>query len=154
MHERRNKLTLEQIRTLFPFDVPAQAGRAGVSSETLYSALQMYPISKKDAENITSALSEHTGLALSSEQLEMVTWEDFLLLWVVRASSSAPGSSGSGEVRYHLLYARDQDHAALLAREWLGQLPHLPVCSFTACPEGFQIGEISLPGHQQREMDG
>jgi len=57
MHERRNKLTLEQIRTLFPFEVPTLAERAGVSSETLYFALQLSPIRKKDAEQITSKLS-------------------------------------------------------------------------------------------------
>jgi len=58
------------------------------------------------------------------------------------------------EERYHLLYARDEAQAERLARGWLEGLPHLPVRSFTAWPEGFQVGEVVVPGYQEREGDG
>jgi hypothetical protein len=86
MIERRKKLTIEQIRTLFPFDVPVLAQKAGVATDTLYLALQLYPIAKRDAEKIIAALAQHTGLPLSFDQLEIVMWGEYLMLWVVRAS--------------------------------------------------------------------
>lgn len=58
MKARSKKPTLEQVRTLFPFDVPALASKAGVETDTLYYALQQRPILKKDAENIIAALSQ------------------------------------------------------------------------------------------------
>ena len=154
MHERKKKVTLEQIRTLFPFDVPTLAQRVGLEAETLYSALQMHPIWRKDAENILRALSEETGLPLSFAQVEVVTWEDFQVLWVLRASAAeVAGAFGAREERYHLLYARDQQQAELSARGWLEQLPHLPLHSFTPCPNGFTLGDIVVPGYQQEEKD-
>lgn len=154
MHERSKKPTLEQVRTLFPFDVPTLANQAGVETDTLYYALQQIPILKKDAEKIITALSQHTKLKLSFEHLDIIVWEEFLVLWVVRTSANEQPYVGEEvEEKYHFVYAQDQKHAAMLAHEWLKQYPHLPHTSFTACSEGFTIGDISVPGRQQREMD-
>ena len=57
MHERSKKPTLEQVRTLFPFDVPTLASQAGVETDTLYYALQQIPILKKDAEKIIAIVN-------------------------------------------------------------------------------------------------
>lgn len=155
MSARSKKPTLEQVRTLFPFDVPTLASNAGVVTDTVYSALQCYPISKQDAEKIIVALSQHTGLHLSLEQLDIVVWEEFRLLWFVRATGhEQPPANKEMKDQYHFVYAQDQLHAAALAQEWLKQCPHLRYHSFTACPEGFTIGNISVPGRQQRETEG
>ena len=154
MPERRKKITIEQLRTLFPFDVPKLAQEAGVANDTLYLALQLYPIGKQDAEKIITALAQHTGLPLSFDHLDIVVWEEFLMLWIVRASNNEPqNEGGETEDAYTFVYARSQKHAAILARSWLKQFPHLSHYSFTACPQGFQIGDITIPGHRQIEMD-
>ena len=49
MSMRSKKPTLEQVRTLFPFEVPTLASNAGVETDTIYYALQHAPISKQDA---------------------------------------------------------------------------------------------------------
>src|SRR5438876_3976181 len=87
MNERSKKPTLEQLRTLFPFDVPTLASEAGVVTDTLYYALQQRPILRQDAEKIIVALSQHTGLHLSLEHVDIVVWEEFLMLWLIRVST-------------------------------------------------------------------
>jgi hypothetical protein len=154
MNERSKKPTLEQVRTLFPFDVPTLASKAGVVTDTLYYALQQRPILKQDAEKIIVALSQHTGLRLSLEHLNIVIWEEFLMLWLIRVSAYEQSyASEEMEDQYHFVYAQDQQHAATLAREWLKQRSHLSYHHFTACPEGFIIGDISVPGRQPRETE-
>jgi hypothetical protein len=71
----------------------------------------------------------------------------------IACANKQPHSGEEAEEKYHLVYAQDQKHAATLAHEWLKQYPHLPYASFTACPEGFTIGDISVPGRQPKEMD-
>jgi hypothetical protein len=116
MYERKKKPTLEQVRTLFPFDPAALAGQARVSTTTVYHALVMQPISQEDAGKMLVALSQHTGLQLSLEQVDIVTWEKFDMLWVVRASSiNHELECGEVEDHYHLVYARDREHAAIQA---------------------------------------
>ena len=98
------------------------------------------------------ALSQQTGLRLSLELLDIVVWEEFLQLWSIRASMyEQPPARKETEDHYHFVYAQDQQHAAMLAKEWLKQCSHLPYHYFTACPEGFTIGDASILGHQQRE---
>jgi hypothetical protein len=151
MNERRKKPTLEQVRTLFPFDVPTLASKAEVKVDTLYYALLQRPILKKDAQKIIDALSQYTGLSLSLAHLDIIVWEEFLTLWLIRASThERPAANRETEDQYHFVYAQDQQHAAALAQKWLKQYPHLPHHTFTACPEGFIIDDISVPGHQQR----
>ena len=70
IRERHKKPTLEQVRTLFPFDVPTLALQARVEIDTLYSALLLRPISKQDAERILSVVSQHCGLILSFDNVE------------------------------------------------------------------------------------
>jgi hypothetical protein len=155
MIARSKKPTLEQVRTLFPFDVPTLASKAGVLTDTVYYALQHSPILEQDAEKIIIALSQQTGLHLTLEQVDIVVLEEFLLLWSIRASSyEHPPTNKVTEDHYHFVYAQDQQHAATLSQEWLKQYPTLPYHSFTACPEGFTIGDISVPGHQQKETEG
>src|ERR1700681_890431 len=109
MIARSKKPTLEQVRTLFPFDVPTLAANAGVVTDTVYSALQHVPISKLDAEKIMVALSQQTGLHLTLEQVDIVVWEEFLLLWSIRASVyEQPSATKETEDRYHFVYAQDQ----------------------------------------------
>lgn len=154
MIARSKKPTLEQVRTLFPFDVPTLASKAGIVTDTLYYALQQYPILKQDAEKIIVALSQHTGLHLSLEHVDIVVWEEFLVLWLIRASVYEQRHvSEETEDHYHFVYAQDQQLATTLAHEWLKQHSHLPYHYFTACPEGFIIGDISVPGRQQREAE-
>jgi hypothetical protein len=152
MIARSKKPTLEQVRTLFPFDVPTLASNAGVVTDTVYYALQHSPILKQDAEKIITALSQQTGLHLTLEQVEIVVMEEFLLLWLIRTSCYEQlHAKMETEDHYHFVYAQDQQHAATLSQEWLKQYPNLPYHSFTACPEGFTIGDVSILGHQQRE---
>ena len=154
MIARSKKPTLEQVRTLFPFDVPTLASKAGVLTDTLYYALQQYPILKQDAEKIILALSQHTGLHLSLEHVDIVVWEEFLVLWLIHISAYEQSYvSEEMEEQYHFVYAQDQQHAATIAQEWLKQHSHLSYHRFTACPEGFIISDISVPGRQQRETE-
>ncbi|MBE3559552.1 MAG: hypothetical protein IMW89_13435 [Ktedonobacteraceae bacterium] len=94
MRERRKKVTLEQLYTLHPFDPPYIAANAKVSTETVYRALQQLPIFRREAERILNTLSRFTNRLLTLAQVEIVTWEEHLLLWVVRVGS---GSAGNGE---------------------------------------------------------
>lgn len=107
------------------------------------------PVSKSDAEKIIKALSQHIGLELSLDQLDIVIWEESLVLWLIRASADAhQGEHQEIADEYHFVYAQDQEQAARLAHEWLEQLSHLPYHHFTACPYGFKIGDIYVPGRQ------
>jgi hypothetical protein len=152
MIERRKKPTLEQMRTLYPFDVPTLARQAGVETDTLYYALLERPILRNDAEKIITALSQHTGLHLSFDLVDIIVWEEFLMLWVVRASAyEHTSASEETEEKYHFVYAQDQSHAAALARDWFKRHPQLPHHYFIACPEGFRIGDMFVPGRQPRE---
>ena len=154
MHEHSKKPTLQHLRTLFPFEVPALAHLAGVETDAVYSALQHIPILKQDAIKIISALSQHTRLTLSFEQLDITIWEDFLVLWVVRASAHEPPPANQGMVeKYHLVYAQDQQQATAQAQLWLQRFPHLPYASFTACPQGLTVGDIVVSGRRQRVVD-
>jgi hypothetical protein len=87
MCEKKKKLTIAQIRTLYHFETPTLAELAGVSTITVYHALQQKPIYTQDAEKILTALSHYIGLQLSFEKIDMVTWEDYLFLWIIRASA-------------------------------------------------------------------
>jgi len=154
MYERRKKPTLEQMRTLYHFDMSALATTARVDIRVVYSAMLLHPVSKSDAEKIIRALSQHIGLELSFDQLDIVIWEESLVLWLIRASADA-NQQEHHEIadEYHFVYARDQKQAAILAHEWLEQFPHLPHHHFTACPYGFKIGDIYVPGRQVIEHD-
>lgn len=149
MHERKKKPTLEQIRTLFPFDVPDLARAAGVETGIVYQALLQRPIHRKDAENILHALSNHTKLTLPLESIDMVLWEEYLTLWLLRASAleqQQKGQEAGGADAYHFVYARDELEAQFRAQIWLAQHPHLPNHTFTPCPNGFEIGPLRIPG--------
>lgn len=149
MKERRKKLALEQMRTLYHFDVPKFAMSAGVETTTVYHALLLHPIFQKDAEKIVGALSQHTGLQLSLEQIDIVIWEEYSILWLLRASANGSQSELSEHCdEYHFVYARDQEHAKALARSWLEKHSYLPHCYVTACPDGFIIGDVYVPGRQ------
>ena len=150
IRERNKKPTLEQVRTLFPFDVPTLALQAGVATDTLYSALLLRPIAKQDAESILSVVSQHCGLALSLNTVDIVTWEEFLFLWLVRASTNERTYEGVQD-RYTFVYARNQDHATALAQQWFEQRPDFPYRAFTSCMNGLQIGDIEVPGRQHSE---
>lgn len=154
MRERKKKPTLEQVRTLFPFDVPTLAMQAGVLTDILYYALLLRPIAKKDAESILREVSRHSGLELSFETVDIVTWEEYQVLWLVRASVHEQlDEREETEDRYTFVYARDREHAALLTRRWFEDAPSFPYHFFTACFDGFQIGDIFVPGHQQIEEE-
>ena len=152
IRERHKKPTLEQVRTLFPFDVPTLALQAGVATDTLYSTLLLRPISKEDAERILSTVSQHCGLILSFDSVDIVTWEEFVFLWLIRASHDERTYVGAQD-RYTFVYARNQNHAAVLAQQWFEQLPDFPHHVFTMCGDGFQIGDIEVPGYQHSEED-
>src|SRR5690349_15112521 len=109
MYERRKKPTLEQVRTLYYFDIPLLAMNALVPTDSVYHALLLHPISRSDAEKIVVALSQHMNIPLSLDQLTIVTWEEYLVLWIVRASANG-GLNADGEViadEYSFVYASD-----------------------------------------------
>jgi hypothetical protein len=152
MSEKKKKHTLEQARTLYHFDIPTIAAEAGLSTKTVYHALLQKPIHSQEAEKILKALSSHTGLNLSSTQIDIVTWGMYLLLWIIRASNAKDHNRNKvTNDEYFFVYARDQKHAAALAQGWLEQRPHLPIHSFTPCPDGFMIGDMFIPGHLEDE---
>ncbi|GHO50898.1 hypothetical protein [Ktedonospora formicarum] len=147
MYERKKKPTLEQVRMLFPFEVPDLARAARVEVGTVYQALLMRPIHREDAEKIVKALSTHTHLTLSLGHINIVLWEDYLTLWLIHATNATPPEAQEGlENAYHLVYARDQHEATLRAQSWLAHHTHLPVHTFTSCPDGFVIGRLRLFG--------
>ncbi|EFH88868.1 hypothetical protein [Ktedonobacter racemifer] len=149
MHERKKKPTLEQIRTLFPFDVPDLARAAGVETSIVYQALLLRPVHRQDAEKILHGLSNCTKLTLTLENIDMMLWEEYLTLWLLRASASEQQQEGGereGTDAYHFVYARDELEAQFRTQTWLAQHPHLPNHTFTSCPNGFQIGPLRVPG--------
>ncbi|GHO79384.1 hypothetical protein KSD_71550 [Ktedonobacter sp. SOSP1-85] len=149
MHDRKTKPTLEQIRTLFPFDVSDLARAARVETSIVYQALLQRPIHRQDTEKIIQALSNHTRLTLILENVDIVLWEEYLTLWLLRTSASAQqqeGWEGGGTDAYHFVYARDELEAQFRAQTWLAQHPHLSNHTFTPCPNGFQIGPLRVPG--------
>jgi hypothetical protein len=141
MYERTKKPTLEQIETLFPFHVKTIADQAGVLTDTLYHALALHPISKQNAQKIITALSQHIGLPLSLEQVDMAIWEDCDVLWLMRASAHGgpPEHHEQKDRFYDTLYARDWAHAAALVRQWFEHDSPVPSASFTERPHGFKI---------------
>ncbi|MBO0789674.1 MAG: hypothetical protein J2P36_01820 [Ktedonobacteraceae bacterium] len=150
---RRRNPTIEQIRALHHFDIPTLAARAGVEVDILYYALLLRPIARDDALKILSALSAHTGLQLSFENVDIPLWEEHCLLWIVRASANRPPNrQGEAEDDYRFVYARSSEHAAALVQHWLAGLPHLPYHYFTPCPDGFRVGDIIVPGHRRKTI--
>ncbi|GCE27555.1 hypothetical protein KDA_30390 [Dictyobacter alpinus] len=149
MEAQPTKSTLQQLRMRYPFDIPTLARQAGVGTATVYYALVQKPIYRQSAEKILIALSQHTGRPLSFEQVDIITWDDYLFLWIVRASRETNQNDTEAHLldEYQFVYARDRHHAALLAGPWLSQKSHLTHHSFTPCPEGFLIGDIAIPGH-------
>ncbi|GCF10537.1 hypothetical protein [Dictyobacter arantiisoli] len=144
MQEHKPKQTLEQIRNRYPFDLTALALRAGIGTRILYHALLHKPITLGDAEKLVVALSHHTGLPLSLDLIDLVTWEDYLCLWIIRASIT----DEEGHVRdtYQLVYARNQEHAAITAHFWLIQHAQATHIQFTPCPEGLHLDDMAIPG--------
>ncbi len=154
MFERRHKLTVEQLETLYPFDPAIMAERAGMKVETFYYAMCGRPILKPEAERIMVVLSEHTGLKLGWEQMEIVTWDEFLILWIVRASAQAqPQPESEVADAYHFVYARDLAHAREVAQRWLDRHPHLPYHYFTPYPDGFRVADAIVPGRWQLDIE-
>jgi|SRR5579859_228989 len=154
MRERQKKPTLEQIRTLFPFDPALLAARAGIPTTAVYHALVMHPIPHAYVEKILEVLSQHTGLQLTREKVDIATWEMFDMLWIIRASANGgPNEREEAEDRYHFIYARDREHAATFCHEWFESFSQLPHHFFTACPDGFQVSDIVVPGRYQIETD-
>ena len=154
MYERKKKPTLEQMRTLFPFDPAVLADQAAIPSNLVYHALIGRPILQKDAESLLAALSQHCGFPLSLEQVDLVVWEFCEVLWVVRASEHA-GPEGQTEVDdcYHFVYARDREQAVTLVRPRLNHVTDLPYHFFTPYPTGLYIGDIFVPGRHQIDAD-
>jgi len=148
--ERNKKATLEQIRTLFPFDVATLAQQAGVPTDTLYYALLQRPIAQQDAKRILRALSQHTPLELSADNIEVVTWEEYVVLWLIRASKPSAQHEQPSD-RYTFLYARDRDHVIALTRHWRESMPEFSLHSFTRCLDGFQIEDMVVPGYRHIE---
>lgn len=99
------------------------------------------------------ALSEHIGARLHPAIMDIVTWEEFFVLWVIRASTNEPPDSNRViDDRFCLVYARDPHHAAILAQHWFEQLPNHPYHYFTPYPEGFKLENILVP--DRLEQDG
>ncbi|GER89673.1 hypothetical protein KDW_38350 [Dictyobacter vulcani] len=114
----------------------------------MYHALLRQPIYRSEAVTIVATLAQYIGLELSLEYIDIVVWEEYLILWIIRASSNTHEHISDS---YHFVYARNQQHARDLSRKWLEHLPHLPHHSYTACPDGFMIGNIFIPGYIQKE---
>jgi hypothetical protein len=154
MNDPSGKVTIKQLRTLFPFDPATLARQADIAVETIFHTLDGTPIARQDAGRLLAALTVHTGLTLSFEQVQIITWEDFLLLWVIRASAQEAATANvETQDRYHLVYARDWQHASMLAQSWFTQYPQHPAHFFTACPQGLKIDDIVVPGHWQVSME-
>jgi hypothetical protein len=153
MCEEKKKQTLAQIRMQYHFDIPKLAQLAGISSVIVYHALVQQPIYTKSAEKILEALSLSTGLQFSFEEVDIVTWEEFLYLWIIRASAEERQDREAHLMdEYHFVYARNQKHATILASRWLDKRPHLPLHFFTPCPEGLTIGNMVIPGHYTDDL--
>ena len=151
LRERRKKLTLEQLRTLYPFDIATLASLAGVESKIVYFALLMQPIYRDQAMKVLNALSRHIGIPLTFGHIDIVLWEEYLRLWVIRASTMDQPTENNSETQdaYYFVYARDKEHATKLSSPWFQQVQHLPFHTFTACPDSLRIGECIISGYQQ-----
>lgn len=144
MQENKPKQTLEQIRNRYPFDLPTLASQAGIGTRTVYHALLHKPISMKDANKLLAALSLHTGLPLSFDLVDLVTWDDYLCLWIIRASIN--DEEGHVTDNYHLVYAQNQEQAAIVAHPWLIQHTQAAQFHFTPCSEGLHLDDYTIPG--------
>ena len=155
MNDPSRKVTVKQLKTLFPFDEALLAQQAGVALETVYHAQSATPIARQEARRLLAALSRHCGLRLSLEEnVHILTWEDFLRLWVIRASApGSPQEGGETQDRFALVYARDAEHAAALAQPWLAQQPEHPHHFFTACPQGLRVDDLVVPGYLQLDTE-
>lgn len=152
MEHTQNRTTLEQLRMHHSFDIPTLAQHAGVGTVIVYHALLRKPIHKEHAEQILTALSHDMRQQLSLDQVDIVTWDDYQFLWIIRASRAGTHKESEPEQahlldEYTFVYARDQRHASRLARHWLDQRPDLTQHFFTPCPEEFTVGDITIPGH-------
>jgi len=145
MQNNIHKQTLAQIRLRYPFDLPTLAQQAGLGTRIVYHALLQKPITPQDAEKLLAALSRHTGLSLSSDLVDLVTWEDYLCLWIIRASIT--DEEGHILDSYHLVYARNQKHAAIVAYPWLIQHPQIAQFHFTPWPQGLHLKNSEIPGY-------
>lgn len=60
-------------------------------------------------------------------------------LWIVYATNGKYGELTQ-------VYAKDEEHARVRARNWIEAHPHLPEVKFKAYPNGFQMVRRWLPG--------
>lgn len=151
LQEPKKKLTLEQLRTLYPFDIAVLASLAEVEPKIVYFALLRQPIYREQAVNVLNALSRHTGVPLTFAHIDLVLWEEYLCLWIIRATTTEQPEENNSETQdeYYFVYARDKEHATTLATPWFKQVHHLPFHTFTLCQHGLRIGQCIISGYQQ-----
>ncbi|GCE23417.1 hypothetical protein [Dictyobacter kobayashii] len=147
---KKVKPTLAQVRGKYFFDIAALATSAEVGPIVIYHALTRQPIIKSNAEKILQALTElyqSQGQIFTLENVDIVLTEEALVLWIIRATHQQSTEQGTLVDEYYFVYARNQEHAETLSRNWLEQFSPLVGSSFTARPEGLQIGHIQVPGY-------
>ena len=139
------KLPIAAIMSLYDLNYVQVQNIAGITTDAVYDAfMQQCPIYREDAEKICTWLSRLTGQTWNLNNTDIDLLEDYLILWVIRASLS-PDDSTADE--YNMVYAMSIDFAKFVSSDWLERRPHLPHHSFTPVPNGFTIGGIEILGY-------
>jgi len=140
--DQERKIKLEQLRGTIHIDIPATAVVAGVSPSIVYQMITRYPVKREEAERVLRALSTHERL-LSLETVDIVLWEDFLVLHCARATDDVHLENDV----LHFVYARDAEDARRQLYTWIERI-HRPHVYFTPIPDGLIIGAVKIPGTQ------
>lgn len=136
------KMRLEQLRGTIHIDIPGTAAAAGVPTSTVYFMLIRQPVGREEAEKVLNVLSTPER-SLSLKNVDVVLWEDFLILYCARATDEVHFEHD----QFHFTYARDEQHARDVSQAWIDQVTMiLPAVYFTPIPTGLVIGDMIIPG--------
>ena len=136
--------TLAQIKEEYQLTIPRIAKAADLESKVIYFAIVGRPIALWQADRIRRGLFTLTKRRWKAGTISFVLWENHRILWVVRASVKGRRHDD----RYMLVYAQTEKTARALADSWLATLPTHPIHVFTPWRDGFQIGDVTVPGYR------
>ncbi|GER86570.1 hypothetical protein KDW_07320 [Dictyobacter vulcani] len=144
---QQKKIKLEDLRKTIPFDIPTTAIQAYVSPLAVYHMISGHPVSREEAERVLAALSTDER-PLSLDTIDIVLWEDFLVLHCARATDGV----NFNQDQFSFIYARDEVHARRLFYTWSTHVNHAHMY-VTPMPQGIVIGTTTIPGTQQIRHD-
>ncbi|GCE09248.1 hypothetical protein [Dictyobacter aurantiacus] len=136
------KIRLETLRGTMHIDIPGTAAAAGVPPRVVYFMLIGQPVSKEHANKVLEVLSTPRR-RLTLENVDIVLWDDFLLLYCIRATDGVHFEHD----QFTCVYAKNEAYARMLTAAWFDHVREaLPQVYCTPIPYGLMIGDMHIVG--------